>query len=62
MTRGKTLANVDFTVYIILKIFMNDYSNKHLKKNLLLKDFKSMLLCESKSKGSDIENRPSLVL
>ena len=62
MTRGKTLANVDFTVYIILKIFMNDYSNNYLKKNLLLKDFKSMLLCESKSKGSDIENRPSLVL
>ena len=44
------------------KIFLNNYSTKHLKKNLLLKNFKSRLLYEGKSKGSDIENRLSLVL
>ena len=45
------------------KIFLNNYSStKHLKKNLLLKSFKSRLVSEGKSKGSDIENRPSLVL
>ena len=41
---------------------MNNYSTKHLKKNLPLKNFKSRLLYDGKSKGFDIENRPSLVL
>ena len=44
------------------KIFLNNYSTKHLKKNLLLKDFKSRLLYKGKRKGSDTENRLSLVL
>ena len=44
------------------KIFLNNYSTKHLKKNLLLKNFTSRLLYEGKSEGSAIENRSSLVL
>ena len=32
------------------KTFLNNYSTKHLKKNLLLKNFKSKLLYEGKSK------------
>ena len=32
------------------KIFLNNYSTKHLKKNLLLKNFKPRLLYEGKSK------------
>ena len=44
------------------KIFLNNYSTKHLKKNLLLKNFKLRFLYEGESKGSNIENRPSLVL
>ena len=42
--------------------FMSNYSTKDLKENLLHKNFKSRLLYEKKSKGSDIENRPWLVL
>ena len=46
ITRGKTWTSP----CIFQKIFQNNYSTKHLKKNLPLKNFKSRLLYEGKSK------------
>ena len=54
--------SVEFSIHFVH--FIHPYMNllPHLKKKLLLKDFKSRFLYKGKRKGCDIENRPSLVL